>query len=80
MAVEGTTVTVPVQSRTKLVQAELHYTTATGKRSEREWRSLPAILGEGRVVAEGLPAEANTWLITITDERGALVTTALGMR
>ena len=80
MRVEGSTVTVPVQSRTKLVEAELHYTTANGKRSEREWRSLPAILGEGRVVAEGLPAEANTWLVTITDERGALVTTSVGMR
>jgi hypothetical protein len=41
---------------------------------------LPARIEEGKVVAEGLPAEANTWLVTITDERGAMVTTAVGVR
>lgn len=76
--VEGTTVTVPVSSATKLAKAELHFTTAQGNRSEREWTSVPARIEEGRIVAEGLPAEANTWVVTITDERGALVTSAVG--
>ena len=80
MKVRGTRVSVPVSSRTKLVSAELHYTEAAGKRSEREWKSLPAILGEGVVTADGLPATANTWLFTITDERGAMVTSAAGLR
>ncbi len=80
MAVEGETVTVPVKSATKLVKAELHFTTATGKRTEREWTSLPARKEAGRAVAAGLPAEANTWLVTITDERGAMVTSAVGLR
>lgn len=80
MTVAGETVTVPVTSRTTLQKAELHYTTATGRRSEREWRSRPARIEEGRVVAEGLPAGANTWVVTITDERGAMVSTAAGLR
>jgi dienelactone hydrolase len=80
MTVAGGTVTVPVASKTNLAKAELHYTEDAGKRSEREWRSLPARIEEGRIVAEGLPAGANTWVITLTDERGAMVTTALGMR
>lgn len=80
MTLADGTITVPVTAKTKLTKAELHFTTAPGKRSEREWRSLPARIEEGRVVAEGLPAEANTWLVTLTDERGAMVSTAVGMR
>src|SRR5690606_34211596 len=78
MEVAGGTVTVPVKSATKLVKAELHFTTAAGKRTEREWTGLPARIEEGRVVAEGLPAEANTWLVAITDERGAMATSTVG--
>jgi len=80
MLVEGGSVSVAIQSQTKLTQAELHFTTDAGKRSEREWQRLPARIEEGKVVANGLPAEANTWLLTITDERGAMVTTAVGLR
>lgn len=80
MRVEGNLVTVPVKSESKLVKAELHYTTGTGKRSERGWKSASGRIDEGSVSADGLPAEANTWLLTLTDERGAMVTTAVGLR
>lgn len=76
----GGTVTVPFRSPTKVAKAELHFTSGTGTRSEREWSSRAARIEEGRVVADGLPAEANTWLVTLTDERGAMVSSAVGFR
>lgn len=76
----GATVSVPFSGKTEVVKAELHYTTAEGRRSEREWAKLPAKVEAGRAVAEGLPPEANTWLVTLLDERGALVTSAVGFR
>lgn len=73
--IEGEQVRVPCQSRTALVKAELHYTTDAGLRSKREWLSLPAIIDGNLVTAPKPPPEANTWLVSITDERGAMVTT-----
>jgi dienelactone hydrolase len=80
LEVIGGTVAVPYRSPTRLTKAELHFTSDGGTRSEREWSSLPARIEEGRVVAEGLPAEANTWLVTLTDARGAMVSSAVGFR
>ncbi len=80
MSVAGDTVTVPYESKTKILKAELHYTSATGLRSEREWQSVAATVEDGKVIAKGLPQEANTWLMTLTDERGAMVTSAVGLR
>jgi hypothetical protein len=80
MSVHAETVTVPFSSATKVVKAELHYTTATGKRSDREWKSLAADVEEDKIIAKGLPADVNTWLMTLTDERGAMVTSAVGLR
>jgi hypothetical protein len=80
MSVHAETVTVPFTAATKVVKAELHYTSATGKRSDREWKSLAADVEADKVVAKGLPADANTWLMTLTDERGAMVTSAVGLR
>jgi len=80
MNVHAETVTVPFTSETKLVKAELFYTAADGKRSDREWKSIAARREDGKAVAKGLPADANTWLMTLTDERGAMVTSAVRMR
>lgn len=80
MTVHANTVTLPIQSETKIEKAELHFTTDTGLRTERKWETVPATLEEGKAVARGLPAEANTWLMTITDDRSAMVTSAVGFR
>jgi hypothetical protein len=80
MNLHAETVSVAFTAKTKVVKAELYYTSATGKRSEREWKSLAARIEDGKATADGLPADANTWLMTITDERGAMVTSAVGMR
>jgi len=74
------TVTVPFQSETKIVQAELHYTTESGLRSKRVWEKVECKITDEKVTAEGLPLEANTWLVTLTDDRGAMVSTEVGFR
>lgn len=76
----ASTITAPYSSVRKVVKAELHYTTETGLRSEREWKSLAARIEDDKIIAKGLPPEANTWLITLIDERGAMVTSEVGMR
>ncbi|MHC4994085.1 MAG: alpha/beta hydrolase family protein [Planctomycetota bacterium] len=73
-------VTTPIVSQTKITKATLHYTTETGLRSEREWQSLTATITDGRATATGLPDDANTWLMTVTDERDAMVSTEVGFR
>ncbi len=74
------TVSVSVKSELPITEAKLFYTTDDGLRSKREWSSLPAEIEGDRIVAKGLPADANTWLLTITDERGAMVTSEAGFR
>lgn len=62
------------QSQTSVTKAELHYTTDGGIRSKRTWKSIPATIAAGVVTAPRPPAEANTWFISLTDERGAMIT------
>lgn len=75
--VEGDHIRVPYTSVTAVSQASLHYTTDTGLRSQRAWRSVPAQAGAGAVIAPRPPAAANTWFVSLTDERGAMVSTAV---
>lgn len=74
------TVTVPFESETKIVQAALHYTTESGLRSKRGWEKVEAKITDGKVTAEGLPPQANTWIVTLTDDRGAMVSSEVGLR
>jgi len=73
--IEGDQVMVSVQSQTTLKKAELHFTTDAGPRSKRTWKSLPASTAGFGITAPKPPAEANTWFIAVTDERGAMVST-----
>jgi len=70
-------VRMPYSSALPLKSAALHYTTDTGLRSNRAWHSLPAAIGKDAVVAPKPPAEANTWVIGLTDERGAMVSSTV---
>ena len=71
---QGDEVRLAFESAVPVKSATLHYTTDTGLRSKREWKSLPARIGKGVVTAPKPPADANTWFIALTDERGAMVT------
>jgi dienelactone hydrolase len=73
--VQGDQVIVSCKSSTALKSAAMNYTTDSGPRSKRAWISVPATVTGDGVKASKPPAEANTWFISITDERGAMVTT-----
>ncbi|MFZ4764634.1 MAG: alpha/beta hydrolase family protein [Roseimicrobium sp.] len=76
-AIEGDQVQVTYTSKTALKKAELHFTTDTGPRSKRQWKSVPATLNGSTITAPKPPAEANTWFLTLTDEREAMVSTTV---
>jgi dienelactone hydrolase len=77
LVIEGDTVKLPFQSVVPVRSASLHYTTDGGLRSKRVWKTLPAQIGETCVTAPKPPADVNTWLITLTDERGAMVSSSV---
>ena len=75
--VDSDKVRVECTSQTALKKAELNYTTDTGLRSARKWKSLPATINGTSITAPRPPAETNTWYLSITDERDAMVSTAV---
>jgi hypothetical protein len=75
--VEGDHIRLPVKAVAALKEASLHYTTDTGLRSKRKWQSIPAKIGDGVIIAPRPPADANTWFIGLTDDRGAMVSSTV---
>jgi dienelactone hydrolase len=73
--IDGERVRVNFTSVVPLKEATLHFTTDTGLRSRREWQSAAATIEGNTITAPRPVAEANTWFISLTDERGAMVTT-----
>jgi dienelactone hydrolase len=59
--------------------AKLHYTSDGGLRSKRTWQEIPAMIAGGSlgvtIAVPRPPANANTWFISVTDDRDAMVTT-----
>ncbi len=53
----------------------LHFTTDTGPRSKRQWKTVPATVSGETLTALAPPPEANTWYVSVTDKRGAMVST-----
>ncbi len=74
---DGDKVRLSFTSAVPIKSAALHYTTDTGLRSKRVWKTLPAEVGNGVITAPKPSAEMNTWLIALTDERGAMVTSTV---
>lgn len=68
-------VVVEYEAPVPLKEAKLWYTADDGLRSARNWQSLDAVIKDGRIIAPALPGGANTWIITATDERDAMMST-----
>ena len=68
-----------VNSKTKLLKAELHFTIEDlrGDAKARKWVTKPATIADGSITADLPPAEATAWFLTLTDERSTLVSSAL---
>ena len=71
----------------QIKKAQLNYTTDSGLRSKREWKTVPANIAANSfnggvsfsqsytITAPKPPADANTWFISVTDGRDAMVST-----
>ncbi|MEM7696957.1 MAG: prolyl oligopeptidase family serine peptidase [Verrucomicrobiota bacterium] len=64
-----------------LREAVLYYTSDEGLRAKRTWQAVEATIDEeAGVISAAFPHEANTWVLCVTDERGAMVSTDVGFR
>ena len=69
----GAQIAIEVDSCLPLLKAELHYTTDVGVWEDRTWQTVAAQL-EGLVAQATLPTnEGIVYFVTVTDERGAVV-------
>lgn len=67
--------TAKFTSRTEIKTGELHYAVDRGAWQEREWKSIAATVERGTVRAHVPHARPLVYYLTITDDRGALVST-----
>lgn len=78
--VDGEKVTATLSGGSTVQTAAVHYTEDAGVRSQRAWKTLAATVEDGIVSATGLPLQANTWVVTVTDRRGAQVSSVVQLR
>lgn len=79
---EGNQLVASVDSKTKLVKAQLHYTLdrLPGDNRKRKWISKPAKIMDGKIFSEKAPQESTIWFLTVTDERNVLVSSELSFK
>lgn len=70
-------VTVRVEGQPRVESAQLRFTTDDGPRVDRQWQTVDASIRDGNIAAPAPPNNANTWFLTATDERGAMVSTTV---
>ena len=71
--VNGRTATMQVESATPIKLAQFHYTSDDGLLSKRKWQSREVKLSDSGEITVEIPEEARVWLVTVTDDRDALV-------
>lgn len=65
-----------VVSKLPIQKAEIVYSTDSGPLVGRTWQSESATIGkEGKQITASIPLAATLWLLTVTDSRGAMVST-----
>ena len=74
--VEGKT-RASVETSMPLKEAKLHYTKDEGPLVKRKWSSLPAELKGDEIVGPALPEGTTIWLLSATDERGAMTSSGV---
>ena len=76
--INGGSLSTKVQSDTKLIEAKLHYTTASHEQNrERAWETVDLKVDGLLVRGSAPPKEATVWYVAIRDERKAIVSSAL---
>ncbi len=71
--VENGKVFASVTSPQPLQQAALHYSTDPGPINKRQWTTQPGAVGEQAITADSPPASITAWFMTVTDDRGAVI-------
>ncbi|MCP4261853.1 MAG: alpha/beta fold hydrolase [Planctomycetes bacterium] len=66
-----------VKSKTNLASANLHYTTGTVPINKLNWENITARVDGKRIISSAPPDEAAIWFITVSDSRGAVVSSEL---
>jgi hypothetical protein len=66
-----------IKSKTDCVSARIHFTTETGPINKLEWKSISAHVQDGIIDSPEAPDEATIWFLTITDKRGATVSSEI---
>jgi len=74
-----TNVTASVETRTKLVSAQLHYTLSPlpGNSRTRKWVKTTATIKDNRITSTLPPGNTVIWFLTVTDDRNTIVSSAL---
>jgi dienelactone hydrolase len=81
--VQGKQITAMVETQTKLVSAELNFTTDAVPRNSmddkwrRKWQKQPAAILENQIVADLPPENTTIWFLTGTDDRETIVSSPL---
>ncbi|MHC4460826.1 MAG: alpha/beta hydrolase family protein [Planctomycetota bacterium] len=68
---------VTVKSKTNLTSANLHYATGTVPINKLKWETLSARIDGKRIISPAPPDEATISFLTISDSRGAVVSSEL---
>ena len=72
--VKGGQLTTTVQSKTKLISANLHYTTGPHPQNKtRAWKTIPLKVDGQKIHGAAPPKSATVWYIDVRDERKCLV-------
>jgi hypothetical protein len=74
VSASGQTAQATFRSSAPIVKAELNYTLDSGAWQQRDWKTVPAQLTAGKVMAQ-IPAGATAWYINVEDNRGLVVST-----
>ncbi len=74
--IEDGVASATVDSKLPLKLAQVHFTTDDGPLIDRKWQSMDATLKSGRVTGQ-VPGNATIWLLSVTDSRGAMVSSEI---
>ena len=80
-SLDGGKVNAEVETKTALISAELHFTTAPHvENQKRAWTSQPLAIDGVKITGDAPPGDATAWFISVKDERGAFVSSEAGIR
>lgn len=79
-SVSGDQVSAKVTSEQPIAKAALHWTADTSPINQRKWQTVEVAIDGGTITANAPPAEANVVFFTVTDDRGATVSSPVVLR